>query len=104
MSQQEMGCHSGVTRWSGVSDNRGPHRETYIRLLVSPKRSSYLSSISMLTSFGPLQNLSLDKSIIVILEYTSSNHVKLLDHLRSTGAAHQPDIFRDFLRHIIQTG
>jgi len=30
-------CHSGITRWSGGPDNRGPHRETYIILLVSPK-------------------------------------------------------------------
>src|SRR5882724_12608245 len=81
MSQWETGCHSGVTGWSGGSDNRGPWREMYIRLLVSPNRSSYLSSISTLTSFGLLQNLSLDENIIVILEYTSSNHVKLLDHL-----------------------
>src|SRR5882724_1221892 len=53
----------------------------YIRPIVSPKRSSYLSSISTLMSFGLLQNPSLDKSIIVTLEYMPSNHVKLLDHL-----------------------
>ena len=81
MSQWEMGCHSGVTGWSGGSDDRGLHRETYIRPLVSPKTSSYLSSISMLMSFGILQNQSWDKSIIVNLEYTSSNHAKLLDSL-----------------------
>ena len=82
MSQWETGCYLGVTGQSGGSDNRGLHRKNYIRLLVSwEKESSYLSSISTLTSFGLLQNPSLDKSIIVILEYTSSNHVKLLDHL-----------------------
>src|SRR5882724_3415784 len=53
----------------------------YIRPIVSPKRSSYLSSISTLMSFGLLQNLSLDKSIIVTLEYTPSKCVKLLDCL-----------------------
>src|SRR5882724_3294105 len=53
----------------------------YIRLLVSQNKSSYLSSLSMLTSFGLLQNLSLDESIIVTLEYMPSKCVKLLDHL-----------------------
>jgi len=81
MFQWERGCHLGVTEWSSGSDNRGPHRETYIRPLVSPKSSSYLSSISMLMSFDLLQNLSSDESITVTLEYTPSTHVKLLDHL-----------------------
>src|SRR5882724_98110 len=81
MSQWETGCHMGVTRWSGGSDNKGPQRETYISPLVSPNKSSYLSFISTLTSFGFLQNPSLDESIIVIMEYTSSNCSNLLDHL-----------------------
>src|SRR5882724_6422961 len=53
----------------------------YIRLLVSQNKLSYLSSLSMLTSFGLLQNLSLDESIIVTLEYMPLKGVKLLDCL-----------------------
>src|SRR5882724_2833019 len=45
------------------------------------KGLSYLFSISTLTSFGLFQNPSLDKSIIVTLEYTVLKCVKLLDHL-----------------------
>src|SRR5882724_8393780 len=61
-----MGCHSG---------------KTYIRPLVSPKRIILPLFYLYAHIFGILQNPSLDESIIVILEYTSSNHVKLLDHL-----------------------
>src|SRR5882724_5929087 len=61
-----MGCHSG---------------KTYIRPLVSPKRIILPLFYLNAHIFGILQNPSLDESIIVILEYTSSNHVKLLDHL-----------------------
>jgi len=68
------GVPLGVTGWSGGSDNRGPQRELYIRKLVSPNRSSYLSSISMLTSLV-FMNPSPDGSILVILEYTSTNRV-----------------------------
>ena len=58
-----------------------PSRKTYIKLLVSPKITilSYLSSISTFTSLVLRRNSSPDESIIIILEHTSSNCVKLLD-------------------------
>ena len=61
-----MGCHS---------------RNTYIRPLVSPKRIILPLFYLYAHIFGLLWNPSLDISLIIILEYTSSNCVKLLDHL-----------------------
>src|SRR5882724_46037 len=43
-----MGCQSGVTRGNGGGSHNG---KTYIRGLVSKRKSSYLFSISMLMSF-----------------------------------------------------
>jgi len=56
----------------------------------------------MLMSFGLYEPI-LSESIIVILEYTSTKHVKLLDHRSDLQEPSSTSIFRDFLRHIIWT-
>jgi len=63
-----------------------------IRSLVSPKIIILPLFYLYAHVFGLLQNLAPDECIIVILEYTSSNHVKLLDHLS--------DLLEHLINHI----
>jgi len=58
-----------------------PLRENVYKTACISKKN-HLTALYIYTHiFGLLQNPSWDESIIVMLEYTSSNHVKLLDCL-----------------------
>jgi len=74
------GYHLGVTGWSGGWDNRGPQKNVYKAACISKQIILPLFSIYA-HIFGLLQNLSLDESIIVTLEYMPLKGVKLLDCL-----------------------
>ena len=72
----------GATRCSCGSDNRGATQGLNIYLTACISKNNHLTSpLSLCSCLWSFKNPSLDKSIIIILEYTSSNHVKLLDHL-----------------------
>jgi len=91
-----LGCHWLVCG----SDNRGVLQGKLSKTTCIQKRTILPLFLYLSHIFCLLQNTSLDESIIVILEYTSSNCVKLLDHLSDPQSPHQPDIFEDFLRHM----